>query len=159
MSLYSSREDVKQVIEDYTGLQQCRYCNKYFCKLDNIGMWSCKYHPGEIKNGRYTCCGEKRIRPNAYNQYAAHSHYISWGPQNKFDYLPQYSSGCTRRDCVPRHTNKSQTEDVNVEDIASLIPFMKPSLTERPGLVKEPLRLIASQPFPKNMWHCHTGET
>ena len=126
MSLFASNSDVEKLIAKYTSLQICARCNKYFTELDSIGMHLCPYHPGkpEYVNGDYrmSCCGEK-MRPPYQGAALRYLNGVSVG-------VSAFSDGCQKRDCkgtcVPY-------ENIDVMEIAALIPFMKPDLAERPG--------------------------
>lgn len=126
MSLFASNADVEKLINKYTKLQQCVYCNKYFTELDSVGMHLCSYHPGKriYVNGDYvmSCCGEKMRAP-----FQSSSLRYMAGPSIGVN---AFSEGCSKRDCkggcIPY-------ENIDVMEVATLIPFMKPDLAERPG--------------------------
>ena len=154
MSLYANQALVKKTIELFCEVRQCVYCRRYFCELENVGMWKCPYHPGEFnaETGRWSCCGEKRRRPHFTSEYLPHSHFMTWGPQNKYQMLKPYSEGCKMRDCVPTKDSGLDMNEIHMDGIASLVPYMDPPIKERPGLKKKPLRLIRKEPFPHNVW-------
>lgn len=156
MSLYANQTLVKKTIELFCEVRQCANCNRHFCELESVGMWKCPYHPGEFDadTGRWTCCGEKRRRPHMNSPYRDISPYMQWGKQNRWQMLKPYSDGCKRRDCVPTKNSNLHLKEINLDGIASLLPYMKPPVTERPGLRKSPLRLIRQEPFPYNVWYC-----
>lgn len=155
MSLYANSAVVKKTIEMFCELKQCTNCDRYFCELTNVGMWSCRYHPGEYdtKIHAWTCCGEKKATPDMYNQYASYSHMIAWDASNKHQKHPFFSEGCKRRDCVPAQKNNLDETCIEIDGIACLVPYMDPPLKERPGFKKGPLRLVRQEPFPYNVWH------
>lgn len=155
MSLYANQALVKKTIELFCEVRQCTQCRRYFCELENVGMWQCPYHPGEFNadTGRWSCCGEKRRRPHLTSEYYNHSPLMTWGPRNKWQQLKPYSDGCKMRDCIPDRDSGLHPEEITIDGIASLVPYMKPPVKERPGLKKNPLRLIRQEPFPHNVWH------
>ncbi len=154
MSLYANQTTVKKTIQLFCECHQCVHCNRFFCELENVGMWKCKYHPGEFcaDTGVWSCCGEKKRYPNLNSPYYGMSHLVTWGPQNKWDMLKPYSTGCKSRDCIPRKDNGLHPTQIHIDGIASLIPYMKPAIKDRPGLKTNPLRLIRQEPFPYNVW-------
>lgn len=126
MSLYDSDEKVKKVIKDFTDVHQCERCKKVFTEIANVGVWDCKYHPGKFNYDTlsYECCGEKATNFSNYDNFAA---YATW--KHKFN-PTIFSLGCKRCD----HTSsksKVPYEDVKYDDIAQLIPYMKPSCIAR----------------------------
>jgi len=126
MSLYDSDEKVNQVIEAFTQLHQCIHCHQYFTEIANIGVWGCRYHPGKYnyQKDKYECCGEKPMCHSNYNNIAG---YTTW----KHKFTPQlFSLGCKKCD---HQSPKSKVpyKNIKCEDIAQLIPFMKPPLNER----------------------------
>lgn len=161
MSLYANQTLVKKTIELFCELRQCKHCDRYFCELENVGMWTCSYHPGEFNadTGRWSCCGEKRRRPHLNNPYTSFSAHMHWGPQNQHQQLPPWSTGCKRRDCTPVQDSGLDKEEIQVEGIASLVPYMNPPIKERPGFKKKPLRLIRNEPFPHNVWFDPPSQT
>ena len=126
MSLYDSDEKVNKCIEDYTQLYTCDRCQKYFTELANVGVWGCKYHPGKFNydTQSYECCGEKAYNFSNYDNFAE---YTTW--KTKFN-KHMFSNGCKRCD---HRSSKSNVpyEDVKYEEIAQLIPYMKPSCMAR----------------------------
>jgi len=155
MSLYANTAVVKRTIEQYCAVRQCKYCDRYFCELESIGMHKCLYHPGKYDKylGRYTCCGEERRRPNLNNPHASYAHVMTWGPQNRSDPGDGFSKGCKRRDCIPTESTDIDETRVLVDEIASLVPYMDPPLKKRPGFRKAPLRIVRQEEFPYNVWY------
>jgi hypothetical protein len=155
MSLYANQALVKKTIELFCEVRQCVNCNRYFCELENVGMWQCKYHPGDFNadTGRWSCCGEKRRRPHFTSEYMGISPYLTWSGKNKWQQLKPYSDGCKRRDCVPSRSSGLHDKEITLDGIASLVPYMKPPIKDRPGLKKTPLRLLRQEPFPRNVWY------
>ena len=62
MSLYANQALVKKTIELFCEVRQCVHCNRYFCELENVGMWQCKYHPGEYLVAWHPKSSEKNER-------------------------------------------------------------------------------------------------
>ena len=155
MSLYANQTLVKKTIELFCEVRQCVHCRRYFCELENVGMWQCYYHPGEFNadTGRWSCCGEKRRTPHINTPYRDISPYITWDKTNRWQMLKPYSDGCKKRDCVPDRSSGLHEKEIMLEGIASLVPYMNPPVTDRPGLKKNPLRLIRQEPFPHNVWY------
>lgn len=154
MSLYASKAVVKKTIELFCELHECKHCGGYFNELNNAGCWRCWYHPGEYDTvkGCMSCCGEKIRRPNLHNQYSHISPMMSWGPKNSYDLLEPFSKGCKRRDCISKKETAFPKNTVNIEEIASLVPYMDPPLKKRPGFKKTPLSLLKQEPFPYATW-------
>lgn len=155
MSLYANQALVKKTIELFCEVRQCVHCDRYFCELENVGMWQCKYHPGEFNadTGRWSCCGEKRRRPHFTSEYMGISPYLTWSGKNRWQQLKPYSDGCKRRDCIPSRSSGLHEKEITLDGIASLVPYMKPPIKDRPGLKKTPLRLLRQEPFPHNVWY------
>ena len=72
----------------------CRTCNEYYKESDNIGTWSCAYHPGlynaemdgdKFPKYSYECCG------------ASDTPYRDDGSKNPY-YNPMFLHGCTNKD-------------------------------------------------------------
>ena len=154
MSLYANTAVVKRIIETYCAVRKCKHCDRYFCELESVGMHKCKYHPGAYDKYtmQYTCCGERRRRPNLNNPYATFSHMMTWGPQNRHDPGDGFSTGCKRRDCEPMEKTGIDLERILIDEIASLVPYMDPPLKRRPGFRKAPLRIVRQEEFPYNVW-------
>ena len=90
----------------------CRTCNTYYKESDNIGTWSCAYHPGQYNadmDGEkfpkysYECCG------------ASDTAFRDDGTKNPY-YNPMYLHGCTNKDHSSSvlnfdSTNLKMTED------------------------------------------------
>jgi len=155
MSLYSNSAVVKKTIELFCRLEQCQYCDNYFCELNSVGMHQCKYHPGEYDTSihAWTCCGEARARPNINNPYSTFSQMTTWGPGNQRELYPAFSKGCQRRDCCPKKDNGLDRSVIEIEGIACLVPYMDPPLKERPGFKKTPsLHLSRKTYHPYNNW-------
>lgn len=137
--LYSSNSQVRRVMKVFLQIHQCRVCERYFSEMENLGSWSCKYHPGEwdYVRRRWTCCGQTERK-----NIGDHSHlsrYMHWNPAERINFPDPHSKGCQRCDCVSIYKNPVPQESVALEDIACVIPQLhlhgKP-LQERPGLVK-----------------------
>lgn len=43
---------------------RCATCGEQFTEVTNMGMWHCRMHPGEVVDGRFTCCKRKTIYPS-----------------------------------------------------------------------------------------------
>ncbi len=143
-SLFSSNPEIKKVIKKYTAVLECSRCNKIYTEISNVGCWQCKYHPGVLDHDKkeWTCCGEKAHLVSNYNSFAR---YGIW--KDKFSPVPMYSIGCTPCDHLS-YDSPLPYKDVNVENIAQLIPFMHPELTERNYSLKDrkPF-LLRKKPF------------
>ncbi len=155
MSLYANTAVVKRIIETYCEVRQCKHCDRFFNELESVGMHKCEYHPGEYDKYLqcYTCCGEKRSLPNLNNPYSAYSHVMTWKPHARYDHGTGFSKGCKRRDCVATNATGIDPERIMVDEIASLVPYMKPPLKKRPGFRKAPLRIVRQEEFPYNVWY------
>lgn len=126
-TLYSSNSEVKKVIKKYVKVLECDVCKAIYTELNSVGCWQCKYHPGRFdkRTQQWTCCGEKK---HLYSNYDHFARYATW--KDKFSPVPLFSSGCTP--CDHKSTlSEIPYEDIDVENIAQLIPFMKPVLTDR----------------------------
>ena len=152
MSLYASKKAVELTIRLFTDVHECNYCNRFFTEMENIGCWQCKYHPGKFdhKTETWTCCGEKYNRP-AFN-YRSYNHLMVWNTKDRWNYLPPFSEGCTRRDCEPKLKTPIPKDIISLEDIATLIPYMERPVNERPGLKKGPLRFVRKEKRPYDLW-------
>ena len=152
MSLYASKKVIESTINLFTELHECSNCSRYFTHMESVGCWDCRYHPGEFDytTMQYTCCGEK-MRDVPY-QHSTYSHLMTWKGKDRYDYIPALSAGCCRRDCLPKEKSLIPNEDISVDDIATLIPYMERNLQERPGLKKNPLRLVRNEERPLALW-------
>ena len=151
MSLYADKEEVKKTILRYTQLHECSQCGKYFTEMENIGCWKCKYHPGEYDHDleRYTCCGETYKRPKFH--YKGYGHLMTWGVKDRWNHMKPVSDGCTRCDCKTNEPNEVEYKDVQLNDIAQLIPYMEINIRDRPGLRIDPLRLERVEVIPDSL--------
>lgn len=152
MSLYASKKAVEMTINVFTQLHECSACGRYFTELENIGCWDCKYHPGEFDYtmGCYTCCGDSPKEPSFH--YRSFNHLMTWKGKDKWNRLKLLSDGCCRCDCKPKVDNAVPTDVMMVDDIATLIPFMKRDIKLRPGLKKGPLRIERKEDRPYALW-------
>lgn len=153
MSLYASKKVIESTINLFTELHECRFCQRYFTHMESVGCWDCKYHPGKFNYDTltYSCCGEKMRE--ARFQHMTYNRYLTWKGKDRFDYIPNLSQGCCRRDCLPKDKTLIPDETIAVDDIATLIPYMERPLDKRPGLNKNPLRLERVEKRPKALWH------
>ncbi len=153
MSLYADKVAVKNTISNFCEIRRCVNCNNYFCELENVGMWKCMYHPGnfDATSGVWSCCGEKVRQPVHVNTYGSVGNSFTWDVHDRFYMREPYSKGCKRRDCVPSKCSGLPKNEILIETIASLIPYMKPTLEARPGLASEPLRLVRQEAFPTSL--------
>tara|TARA_Y100000389_G_scaffold110532_1_gene107627 strand:+ start:19585 stop:20061 length:477 start_codon:yes stop_codon:yes gene_type:complete len=151
MSLYASKQAVEITMQLFTTVHQCKYCSKWFTELENVGCWDCIYHPGKFDHvtERYECCGAKRRRPLFNYSYG---HMMTWKSKDRWNHMTQISEGCTRRDCMSKEDTPIPKHCVKVDDIATLIPYMKRPLKDRPGLKKGPLRLDRGEKRPYACW-------
>ena len=143
-TLFSSNPEVKKVIKKYTNVFECTRCNAIFTEISNVGCWQCKYHPGVLDHDKkeWSCCGEK---PHLVSNYDHFARYATW--KDKFSPVPLYSIGCTPCDHLS-YESQVKYEDIEVENIAQLIPFMKPPLTSRNYTLKEGSPyLLRKKPF------------
>ena len=127
MTLYSSNGEVNKIIKKYTKVLECEKCKAIYTELHNVGTWKCTYHPGyyDEYEEKWTCCGEKKHLVSKYDDFAR---YCTW--KDKFSPVPLFSQGCTPCD-HKSSLSDIPYKDVEVENIAQLIPFMKPVLTDR----------------------------
>lgn len=154
MSLQSSTAVVNDTIAKYTTLQRCRHCKRYFTELSNVGMHYCRYHPGkyDTETERWTCCGEKRPVLHFHGAHAGISSVMAHGRMGGRPLLPPRDKGCQRRDCCPEETSDLPSDAIDLNDIASLIPYMEPKFQDRPGFDSDSLCLFRQSYFPKNLW-------
>ena len=152
MSLYASKKAVEMTINLFTQLHECSVCGNFFTELENIGCWDCKYHPGEFDYamGCYTCCGEKPKEPNFH--FRSFGHLMTWKTKDRWNHMKLLSDGCCRCDCTPKVDNSVPREVMMVDDIATLIPYMKRDIKYRPGLKKGPLRIERKEDRPYALW-------
>ena len=128
-NVWDSDDKVQEAIRLFTYVQVCSKCNKYFCELDNLGTHQCRYHPGvfDPATGRMTCCGEK-LNGNTGSLFVNRYLNTGFGPR------PQaFSLGCKGCDCVGS-SDFVPYKDIDIRDIASLLPFMK-NFETRPGFI------------------------
>lgn len=153
MSLYASKKAVEITIRLFTDVHECKNCGRFFTELENIGCWECKYHPGKFdhKTETWTCCGEKYRR--AAFHHRSYNHLMVWKTKDRWDSIQPYSAGCTRKDCETKVETPIPKNVINVEDIATLIPYMQRPVNERPGLKKGPLRFVRKEKRPPAVWH------
>ena len=120
--------------------------------MESVGCWDCKYHPGKFNylDLTYDCCGETFKEPAFH--YGAFGHYTTWKPKDQWNHIPALSEGCCRRDCIPKAKCLIPEEDIPVEDIATLVPFMERKVHYRLGLKKNPLRLVRQEERPYCLW-------
>lgn len=136
-SLYSSNAQVRRVLQVFLQMHQCKLCGRYFTEMENLGSWSCKYHPGEFNmlTRKWTCCGEtERI---TRSRYAGFEDQMVWSKHQQLP--PVHTQGCCRRDCISKYKNPIPQEEVLLEEVACIIPQMKEhgsDLEKRPGLVR-----------------------
>lgn len=144
MALFASEKDRKKIINKYTTVLQCNVCNAVYTELLNVGTWECRYHPGtyDYDKDEWTCCGEKLHNPSNYNDVGR---YFTWN--QSFSPVKAFTNGCTPCD-HKSIVSKVPYEDVNVESIAQLIPFMKPEVDKRNYTLKEGTPyLLRKKPF------------
>lgn len=152
MSLYASKKVIESTINLFTELHECRFCSRYYTHMESVGCWDCRYHPGEFDYDTlsYTCCEEK-MRETKFNMRGYNS-FLTWKGKDRFDVVPPLSQGCMRCDCLPKDKTLIPDDDIAVDDIATLIPYMERPLDKRPGLRKNPLRLIRKEVRPNALW-------
>lgn len=152
MSLYASRKAVESTISLFTQLQECTQCGNFFTELENVGCWDCMYHPGkyDYQLECYTCCGKGYMRPLFH--HGAYGHLMTWGRKDQWNHMKNISEGCCRCDCVAKTKSPIPQDVVPLDDIATLLPFMKRKIEERPGLKKGPLRFERREERPYVLW-------
>ena len=152
MSLYASRKSIEITIALFTELRECADCGRFFTEIENVGCWSCKYHPGKFDyvTGKYTCCGEQYNRPLFHHR--GYGHLMTWGKMDKYNHIPALTPGCCRRDCRSKVKTVIPEDIVQVADIATLIPYMQHKIDKRDGLKQNPLRLERMECRPPFLW-------
>jgi len=134
--LYASRTAQEKLIKVFMQLHQCLSCHRYFIEMENLGSWSCTYHPGEYdyNSRRYTCCGE--TANYSHGNFHAVDHLIAWNQRQRLTIPPLFSKGCKRCDCRSKDRNAVPKKSVLVHEIASMLPSMiqyGSELKKRPG--------------------------
>lgn len=161
--LYSSRTAQEKLIKVFMQLHQCYRCKKYFTELKNLGSWQCeaRYHPGKFDYNKmaYTCCGEKRLENRG--DFHTADRFMTWEKRERLMIPPILSTGCQRCDCITRGKNPVPSDEVNVHQIASLIPAMEKygvKLKNRPGFCRaqdiKKMKLTRREKLPKQCYAC-----
>lgn len=137
--LYSSNAQVRAVTKVFLQVHQCRVCERFFTEMENVGMWKCKYHPGNWNERKreWTCCGETERKNIGDHSYL--SRYMHWNPRERINMPGPHSKGCMRCDCVSMYKNPVPQSEIILEDIACIIPQLAAHgtpLQKRPGLEK-----------------------
>ena len=123
VALYASRNEINDAFNLLHQPHMCANCGQNFDMISNMGTHDCYQHPGCIRNGRWTCCGQKPIGMKFSKQ---------WELQSKFNCsvnMPPYPPppkrrGCQKCDHRSDDTSWSFQNTVRLHDIAGLIPFM-----------------------------------
>lgn len=103
-----SNELYPQVVASFSRKKRCARCNMEYKQGQNIGSWSCRYHPGMVMgipnhSDYYSCCHQK------YNDFVAHE-----------------IQGCTPCDHTPdKNVTPHNIEDMDFPKI--LLPFISNS--------------------------------
>jgi ribosomal protein L37AE/L43A len=155
-TLYSSKAQVKKLIEVFIQIHQCGECNRFYTEIENIGSWKCRYHPGKYDYDlrKWTCCGESY--KHYYSEVASFDAHLTWSKKQTLQVPELTSNGCMRCDCVSIYNNLIPKQTIVVDDIASIIPYMQhygSPLEDRPGLkTGKPLTIRRYEPRPKICW-------